>query len=121
MPRTNIDAQDLSDPKINWSSTGTAVTETAADASNGNKTASCGRLMLIARNSGGTTRSVTITSAPDNRLGRSGDASRSLAAGETAVFFLTRDGWEQDDAGDGVFYFDADHADVLFSLLMLVA
>ncbi len=122
MPRTNIAKQtEASAATFPWSATGLILTEVAADVANGNETVACGRLLLIARNSGGSSRTVTIDSAADAK-GRTGDvAAETLAAGEIRMFLLVRDGWQQEDSGTLKYWFEANHADVKFSLIELIA
>ncbi len=119
MPRTTIAAQDASAGLFVYSSTGLTLTATAADASNLNRTAACTRLLLIARNTGASGRVVTITSSADARTGRTGNASLTLAAGATVMFIITKEGWQQDDAGTKYFYYEAAHAEVVFSPVIL--
>lgn len=120
MPRTNINKQtEASADQFPWSTSGLALNWTAADAANGNETTSCGEMLLIARNTGAGARTVTIESSPDN-YGREGDvAAQSIAAGATRIFRLVKYGWEQDDAGTGKFWFNGEHAEVLFALVQL--
>jgi hypothetical protein len=92
----------------------TTVTATAADTTNKEQTELTGREIIIFRNSGASTRNVTITSTADDK-NRTGDVTFSLAAG--AIKFigpLGLEGWRQ---SSGVLYFEADHAEVLISVL----
>jgi len=97
-----------------------AITETAADTSNGNKFTLTSREILIARNSGASARTITVTSLPDAINGRSGDITTySIPAGASAaVPPLKADGWKQ---ADGSLYIAGSHAEVLFSVLRLPA
>lgn len=82
--------------------------------SNGNQIlwGDAGALVLIAQNSGASTRTVTITSKVDP-YNRTGDISAySLGAGEIAVWILERQGFYQ---SDGYLYLEANHAEVKFA------
>jgi len=116
MPRTNIPYQDANAVTFPWTVAGLTLTATAADVANKNETPACGQLLLIAHNSGASTRNITITSSPDSRFGRSGDATVVLLAGKIWCHVIVRQGWEQTGA---LFYFEADHADVEFSLVRM--
>jgi hypothetical protein len=89
---------------------------TAADASNLNQCAHTGKEVIYARNSGAGARTVTITSV--SYLGRTGHiTAESIAAGATKVFGpFSIEGWKQTD---GYLYFQAEHAEVLFTVLTL--
>lgn len=96
---------------------GVVLTETAADIVNQNQAVHTGREVIIARNSGVTGRTVTITSAPD-ALGRLGNISAdALAASASKAYgpFPTH-GWRQ---VDGFLYFEANNAEVLFTVIRL--
>lgn len=111
MPRTTI-------APVQAASAAVALTATAADTVNQNRTPHTGRELIVARNSGAVGRTVTITSAPIN--GRLGNiAADALAAGATKVYgpFPTK-GWRQTD---NFLYFEANHAEVLFSVVRLPA
>lgn len=80
------------------STTGDEVTMAAADVANGNHIASSGDLLLLAHNTSGSSATITITSQPDPRFGRSGDVSaQTIAAGEIRRFRLTSTGWANTD------------------------
>lgn len=92
------------------------LTQTAADATNYEQTAHTGREVIIFENSGATLRNITITSVADNR-NRTGDVTFTLAAGAfKAIGPLGIEGWRQTD---GNLYFQADHADVLISVIRI--
>lgn len=111
MARTSITTIQLTGSYSYSAVTASAV---AADASNGNQASLAGGEIILARNSGGTTRTITIVSANDP-FNRVRDISVSILAGETKAFgpFGVL-GWRQTD---GQIYFSADHADVLFTVL----
>lgn len=119
MPRITLPAQDASGSTFPWSTAGLTLSFTAADASNKQQTAACGKLALIARNTGGSTRTVTITSAADPLTGRTGDATVNLAAGATWCHVIKKSGWQHDDAGNKYFYYEAAHSDVVFAVVKL--
>lgn len=121
MPRTAITAIDASDVQFPWDTAGLEITLTAADVANQNECTAAGKILLVAYNSGASSRTVTITSTPDNQFGRSGDVSKSLAAGKYWFWTLVRNGWQYDDSGTYKFRFGADHADVKFALIKLVS
>lgn len=92
------------------------LTATAADASNFEETAHTGREVIIFRNSGATTRNITITSVADNH-NRTGDVTFTLATGAIkAVGPLGIEGWRQ---SNGMLYFQADHAEVLITVIRI--
>lgn len=103
------------DAPSQWSETGLTLTFTDCDPVNGNFCDSVTRLALFARNTGASTRNVTVTSAADSRTGRTGDAVVALAAGAEVMFLLSQDGWDI----SGEFHFDGDHADVEFATVIL--
>lgn len=100
-----------------YGAAGAAVTFTAADVANKNQFTATGRELVIARNSGASAYTITITSAPDP-YGRTGHiTAESIAAGETKVFGpFKRSGWQQTD---GFFYLEASNAAVLFGIVVL--
>lgn len=82
MPRTNINA-------VQASRAGTVLpAATAGDAVNGNATANDGRVVLIVRNTNGSSTARTITFATNVKVdGLTGPVrSESIPAGETQVF-----------------------------------
>lgn len=92
----------------------TTMTATAADAVNFEETAHTGREVIVFRNSGSTTRNITITSVADNR-NRTGDITFTLANG--ASKFVGPLGIEGFRQTNGKLYFQADHAEVLISVI----
>lgn len=98
--------------------TATTVTMTAADTTNQNAVALTGKEVLIARNSGGSAYTVTITSVADPVHGRTGDISAvSIPAGESRMWGpFPLEGWRQ---SDNKLYFQASNAAVLFTVLRL--
>jgi len=113
MPRTTIAAVAVSG---GYPSAGVAAAATAADASNLNQTPHTGKNFIIhARNSGSTTRAIVITSVADGQQNRTGDLSDTLTNGQTKVYGpFAIDGWRQ---SDGNLYFQAAHAEVLFTVI----
>lgn len=111
MPRTTITATT---PGALLSGTPAAnaldVTFTAIDSSNGNQTTHNGQLMLLFYNSHATTSyTYTVTSTAD-RLGRTGDISDTLAAGEYALVGpIPTEGFQQTT---GYIYYTASNASV---------
>lgn len=89
----------------------------ASDAANKEMVDQADNLILIAWNSGVTSRTVQISSAP--YLGRSGDiAAYALeTAGDHAIFGpFPAAGWRQ---SDGKLYFEASHAEVKWALVLV--
>ena len=119
MPRTAITPQT---PKGPFPGTVAAndldIAYVAADAVNLNEAVFQGSRMLLQwRNTGAGARTVTITSTPDPASKRSADISAfSSAAGEFGAFLVERNGWQQ---ADGKLYFQAEHAEVVFAVLLL--
>lgn len=92
------------------------ITGIAADATEKQKTLMGTVTYLVFRNSGATTRSITITSVPDSKTGRSGDYTFTVAAGVTRIVKLPREGWMQTSGADaGYVYYEAAHAEVICS------
>jgi hypothetical protein len=116
MPTTSIAVQDW--PGF-YSTTGTDLTTTAADTTNGNHiTIGSQGVMLLAHNTGASTRTVTVTSVADPTFGRRGDISAvNITAGTKKVVFLTKTGWA--DTNNQV-AFSANHAEVVFSAVKLL-
>lgn len=98
-----------------YAAAGTAAAETAADASDFNQTVHTGaNFVLIGRNTGSTTRAITITSIADQQ-GRTGNISDTLTNGQRKVWGpFPHEGWKQ---ADGMLYFQAAHAEVVFSVI----
>lgn len=106
-------------PSLQPSAGSLALNAVAADSTNKEQVLLTGREIIIARNSSGSTaRTVTITSAAAGSNRRTGDITAySLPLGTTAVFGpFPLDGWRQ---SDGYLYFEASHADVIFSVITI--
>jgi len=104
----------------NLASIGLDVTMTAANTGDKNRFLATGKEILIARNSAGAAaHTVTVTSAPDHK-GRTKDVTAfSMAAGDVSVFgpWQTKlAGWIQPD---GYIYLEANHAEILFGVLVI--
>ena len=114
MPRTTL-TKTTAPGK--YSTTGTTVTMTAADTSNQNDYDSVDDAVIIAHNtSGSTAYTVTITSQPDSKTGRSGNVSAvSLAANEIRVFRPGKDGWDN----SGKTELEANNAAIEFGIVVL--
>lgn len=113
MPRVTIAAVALVG---GYSAAGAVAAETAADASDFNQTTHTGKnFCIIGRNSGVTTRAITITSIADAQQHRTGDIADTLLTGERKVWGpFELDGFRQTD---GFLYFQAAHAEVMFSVI----
>ena len=94
------------------------LTFVAADATNKEQFVSSGKDLVLAYNSGVSTRTVTFTSVAHPKTGRTGDITTySMQAGEYAVFGpFEREGWQQ---ADGNIYMEASHADVKWIVIAL--
>lgn len=99
-----------------WPSALVTLTETAADATNLNQLVLTGREIVIARNSGASTRTVTVTSVASSIDNRSGDiTTQNILAGALMMIGpLAPEGWKQTD---GYLYLQASHAEVKFSVI----
>lgn len=117
MPRVNIAAQNAPGSLAATIEAGLALTRTAADASNLQKTLLTGKEMIIAKNTGVTSRTVTVSSVACVHA-RTGDvAAQVILGGVTRMFGpFPQDGWMQ---SDGYLYFQASHAEVVFSVIRL--
>jgi len=113
MPRTILAANTVVG---GYPTAGVTITATAADTANQNRTLHTGKEIIIARNSGASTRTVTITSLADSQQGRTGNiAAENILAGVIKTFGpFALDGWKQTD---GYIYFESNHAEVLFSVI----
>lgn len=92
---------------------------TAADAVNKEQFVMTGKgEIVIAHNTGASTRTITITSVAHPNSRRTGDITTySLGAGEYAAFGpFEREGWIQ---SDGNMYIEASHAEVKFGVITL--
>lgn len=91
---------------------------TAADVANGNSISfgATDAMLVLARNSGASAYTLTLTSVPD-ALNRTGDVSAySLGAGDSIAFLVRKAGWVQ---SDGALYLSANNAAVLIAGLTL--
>lgn len=114
MARTNLTKTAAPGP---YSHAGVVITMAAADVANMNQFTASGNDIVIARNSGASTRTVTVTSAPDER-GRTKDiAAENILAGEIKLYDLrSLPGWVQTD---GKVYLQANNAEVLLGVVAL--
>lgn len=111
MPRTTL---AVIEAPGNANYTGTVLTMTAADATNDNDCAFTGREMIIAHNTGASGVVVTVTSSADS-IGRTKDATVTIAAGAYHIFGpFQLTGWRQTG---GKLHFDAAAADVKFAVV----
>lgn len=96
---------------------GIPLTMAAADVGNLNAFQAAGTDLIVAQNTGGSTYTVTVTSAPDP-WGRTRDiAAENIAAGELRVFGpFAQSGWMQTD---GRVYLQASNAAVKFGIVQL--
>ncbi len=121
MPITALTVQEVKGPFATISANGADFTFAAGDASNTNNFVCTGRDLVLAYNSGVSSRTVDIASVADEK-GRSGSISTySLGAGEYAVFgvgLTNSKGWKQTD---GTITLTPSHADVKFAILRLPA
>ncbi len=119
MPRTNIAAQALAGayPVLPLAADSADLAFVAADTVNFNETPLVeSKTVLVARNVGASSRTVTITSVADNN-NRTGDITAySLGAGEVARFGPFKSvGW----ASAGKLRFEANNAEVEFAVITL--
>lgn len=82
-------------PGTGWATTGTTVTWTAVDTTNGNQFLSTGREILHYKNTdGAAAHTLTITSQNDSPFNRKGDFSQSIAlSAEGCTQMLPKAGW----------------------------
>lgn len=118
MPRTTIPVTTPISPypALPLTADSADVAYTAADVANGNQATfgNAGKVHLLATNTGGVGYTATVTSSLDG-FNRTGDITAyALAAGETALFPLERNGWRQ---SDGMLYFSASNAAVKFAVI----
>lgn len=91
----------------------TVLTWTAADAVNGNTfIMSTGRMLLLARNSGVTTRTVAVASSPDPFNREADIPATNIAAGAILAKIFEPRGWEQTLGGKDLLV-TANHAEVV--------
>lgn len=94
----------------------TAVTFTASDTVNGNSVLSTGKELIVARNTGGASYTLTLTSVVD-AFGRLGTITETLAAGAYRAFGPVQvAGWRQ--AGN-VLWLDGSNAAIEIAVLKL--
>lgn len=92
------------------------ITMTAADATNKEQVLHAANVMIFARNSGATPRTVTITSVA--YLGRSGDVGPyTIGVGLFSIFGPFPAAGFRQSAG-GWLFFEASHAEVLFACVL---
>lgn len=101
-----------------WPSALVTITETAADATNKNELALTGREIVIARNTGVSTRTITVTSVSDPLDNRTGNiTTQNILAGKLMMLGpLAPEGWRQTD---GFLYIEASNAEVVFSVIQV--
>lgn len=93
------------------------ITFTAADTVNLNSApfGNASSLLILARNTGASARTITINSVADP-FNRKGDITTySIGAGETAAFIVKREGWAQ--SADASLYLEASNAEVTIAVL----
>jgi len=113
MPPTTITAQAVPNA---FSATGLTITESNADAANGNDVVAEDNLILLVRNAGADPRTFVITSVADAVTGRTGDISVTIAAGQFRSFRLQKFGWMN---SGGKIVFTGAHADLKLAVLRL--
>lgn len=100
-----------------YSTTGVAMTMTAADTGSGNEFPASGKMLILAHNTGGSAYTVTITSSADAATGRTGSVSaQSLAAGEIRAFIIKPNGWKD---ANGKIQLSASNTAVKFGVMYL--
>jgi hypothetical protein len=110
MARTTLTAQQVPAPY----GAGLKLTLTAADVANKNQVLAANGLFILARNSGASPRTLTVTSVACPE-GRTEDLVISLAAGEVWTSpIIQKTGFKQTD---GYLYLEADHAEVLIAVM----
>ncbi len=110
-------------PTLPIAANGADLVEVAADATNKESTDIInGKTFVIAHNTGVGARTVTFTSVVDAQ-NRTGDITAySIGAGEIAIFGpFHKNGWGQSGGDAGKLFFEASHAEVLFSVLNATA
>ena len=104
-------------PSITAIGVGATGTENSGDVANGHFFIASDRALLIARNSGASTRIVTIKSPTPDGFGRTiPDVTKSLLAGESWAWMVPPTGFKQTD---GQIYVDVAHAEVKLQLWQL--
>lgn len=110
MARIDVPVKVAMNFKDGMSANETKLSPQACDATEKQKMLFTGRELIIARNTGASSRNFTITSRAD-RLNRTGDLTIAIPAGELHVFEIDElEGFRQDD---GYIYFEAAHAEVV--------
>lgn len=114
MPRTSL---TKSTAPGGYTHAGVALTMTAADVGNLNQFTASGNDLVIAHNTGLSTRTITITSVAD-AYGRTKDiATENITAGEYKIYGpFPVAGWQQTD---GKVYLQASNAEVKFGIVQL--
>lgn len=118
MARVTLTKTNIPGP---YADAGAVITMAAADTSDGNRFVLTGKEVLIAHNTGGSTRTVLCVSVAD-RFGRTNDlGAENILTGEYKVYGpgLALEGWNSVDAGVTYLYVTANHADVKFGVLVL--
>ena len=102
----------------NYPAAGVAVTFTAADATNKDQFVFSGGELVIANNTGATSRTVTLTSVANSKGRVKHITADTLAAGAFKMYgpFKDKTGWAQ---SGGLFYLEASHAEVKFAVVKL--
>jgi hypothetical protein len=114
MPRTTVPV-DVAPG--GYAGAGVLCTQTAADPTNLNRCVHTGRELILARNTGATARTVTITSVDDPYGRQEHISAESIAAGALRMYGpFPVAGWRQTD---GYLYFEASHAEVVFTVIRL--
>jgi hypothetical protein len=114
MARTNLPKTVLGG---SYPGTGVSPTFTASDPVNGNEFVLTGKELLLVKNIGAVSRTITLFTAPDS-FGREADVVATLASGAQALFGpFQMYGWAQ--AVTLTFEVTASHADVQIAVLVL--
>lgn len=99
-----------------YSANAADLTMVAANVAEGEQVTFTGKEIVVAHNTGASDRVITISSVAD-ALGRTGDVSYTLGAGEYAVFGpFGQEGWQQTT---GYLYFAGPNAEVKFGVIRL--
>jgi hypothetical protein len=96
----------------------TALTWTAADTTGNTFVMSTGRMLLLARNSGASTRTIAVASSPDPFNREADIPATNIAAGVIFGRIFEPRGWEQTLGGKDLLV-TANHAEVLFLAIPL--
>jgi hypothetical protein len=88
----------------------------AADATNKEQFVPGNDTLVLVKNDGAGARTVTFTSAKDDK-NRTGDVTAySIGAGKIAAFRFKKPGWMQ---SDGRIYMEAEHAEIKYAVIQL--